>query len=469
MKPGYGNSFVAIAKKHFLLFPCLAGLVLSLCLYHLDSASYDMMSVDDQGLFQRIAINLLETASFSGSAGNEKPFSPVRPPLYPMILALIMKISGQDWLTLLRIIQLFSHLVTIWMIGRISLSLTGSNFSALLSSIIFALLPHTAALTHVVLSESLTIFLLVLCMFVTTKIRSGEQRNPPLVIALAIFMGLLILMRPTFFFFPLFILLAILSQLRAYKYSVAYVLIFFLFLGLVLLPWSVANYRVGLKFTPLRLAGIGFNLMAGIVKSTPGLHRDIEAIAIQMDRNEKIKEINEFLTEGDHRIRLNEQGNFSSEAKETLAASFLIYADAWKIDPPATTDIIAADRLLRYAANSWIQHHPWEYSAVMKNNLRTLLFAEYQPFVYHRLTGYAFMFANSMRSALYVLSLAGLIAAFLTKQGQMTILPLMVIMYLIMIHIPMHTEPRYFVEAYPFMALFVPCIFPRKQMFSVPQ
>ncbi len=456
MKPDQENSFLSIAKKHFLLLPCVAGLVLSLCLYHLDSASYDMMSIDDQGLFQRIAINLLENASFSGSTGNEKPFCPVRPPLYSMILALIMKISGKDWLTLLRIIQLFSHIVTIWMIGRISLYLTGSRFSALLSSIIFALLPHTAALTHVVLTESLTIFLLVICMFMTTKIRSGEQIHLHLVIALAIVMGLLILMRPTFLFFPLFILLAILPQLRLYKYSVAYILVFFLFLALVLLPWSVTNYKVGHKFTPLRLAGTGFNVMAGIVKSTPVLHKDIEAIAMQMNKNEKKKKINEFLTEGDHRVRLNEQGNFSSEAKETLAASFLTYADAWKINPPAATDIIAADRVLRYAANSWIQHHPWEYIAVMKNNLVVLLFGEYQPFVYHRLTGSAFIFANSMRGALYLLSLTGLIAAFIKKRGQMTILPFMVIIYLIIIHIPMHTEPRYFVEAYPFMALAVP-------------
>lgn len=469
MKPGHGNSFTAIAKKHFLLFPCVAGFVFSLCLYHLDSASYDMMSVDDQGLFQRIAINLSETGSFSGSAGNEKPFSPVRPPLYPMILAFIMKTAGQYWLTLLRIIQLFSHVVTIWMIGRISLSLTGSRFSALLSSIIFALLPHTAALTHVVLTESLTIFLLVLCMFVTTKIRSGEQIKPPLVIALAIFMGFLILMRPTFLFFPLFILLAILPQLRVYKYTVAYVLFFFLFLGLVLLPWSVANYRVGHKFTPLRLAGIGFNLMAGIVKSTPVLHGDLEALAMHMDGNGGENETNELLAKGGHRIRLDEQGNFSPEVKETLAASFLIYADAWEITPPPATDIIAADKFLRHAANSWIRYHPWEYGLVMKNNLRTLLVGEYQPFVYHRLTGAAFTLANGMRNALYVLSLAGLIAAFLTKQGRMTVLPLMVIIYLIMIHIPMHAEPRYFVEAYPFMALLVPCIiFPLKHKLSAP-
>jgi 4-amino-4-deoxy-L-arabinose transferase-like glycosyltransferase len=444
-------------KWRLLVLPCLAAFVLSLYFSNIDRFPYDALSPDDQGLFQRIALNMAVDGSFSGSTGKEKVFCPVRPPLYPVCLALTRTVSDEDWLFLVRVLQIAAHVLTIWLMGKIAFIISqGSQRFAFLAAAAAAFIPHTAALTHVLLTESFTLFLLALSVYLALRAESGRATNRS-AIQLAISFGMLILMRPVFLLLPPLLVLYFFLRTRFRIFSVPTLVLFFFFLVFAMLPWSLVQYVNVQKFTP-GFTCIGHGLIAGILEGSPSLRKELEVIAADPENNsaEKKEATIAFLEQNPDDIRLDAQGQFDDRTKELITLSFLIYADAWKVDPPPVKSVVLADGYLKHASLAWITAHPPGYLSVMKNNLYTLLLGSYQPLVYHQLSGLPFAFSQYARFVLYALFLAGIFAATLKGRLQHLGIPLLTIGYLLIVHIPMHTEPRYLVEAYPFMALAVP-------------
>lgn len=446
-------------KKILFIIPIIIGLFLSIFFSHRDEFKYDPLFPNDAGLFERIAFNLKSDLAFSGSTGEEKVFCPVRPPLYPVILALLMKVFGEGWEVVLRILQILAYLSTIWIISRIAIELNnGNEFAAFIASVTAAFIPHTAALTHTILTESFTIFLLALSVLLTVKTKLRGSAISYMVTAVSY--GLLILIRPTFLLLPPIILLYLIFPFRRPRIVLSRLAIFSLSLFLLLLPWILVNYSFGNKITPTRLAGVGFNMMTGIMWPKPNFDEEVHKFEmLQKDDTMESKEITVMAARDNIKgTWLNEKVAFNDQATQIIRTSVLLYLDAWKDQPPRVESVMAADTVLLKSAVLWIRTHPFAYLSVMTNNLNNMLFGEYQPLVYDQLSRHGLYLVNLGRIVLYILCLLGIVAAILSGRFHSIYLPMVIISYHLFIYMPMHTEPRYLVEAYPFMALTIPCI-----------
>jgi hypothetical protein len=152
------------------------------------------------------------------------------------------------------------------------------------------------------------------------------------------------------------------------------------------------------------------------------------------------------------------------EIKRLVSLSLLTYHEAWALAPPSTELVIISDRFLRKVALEWIKKNPKEFLIVMYGNARELIFGTYEPLVYHELKKPLLVFTSMVRIMLYVFFMAGLVRVLSRSRFYLALLPLMIICYLIAIHTPMHTEPRYFVYSYVFMALVIPACLTRNYM-----
>lgn len=452
--PGLKNFF----SKYIFIFPLLAGLCLSLFFSLFVNYDYNPLNVNDQGLHQRIAANLAHDFTFSGATGPVKPFCPVRSPLYPVLLAVIMKAAGVKWLFAVRAVQIILHLATIRLIWEIALCLYDRNrYAAFTASMTAALIPHTALLTHDVMSETLTIFLLAACIHITLKSESGPgYRN---YLLLGICGGLLILTRPVFLLLLPLLWLYLFIHSCDKKAVFIRILLSAFSVMIIMLPWMIAGKKALHQYRIFQNSGTGFNLMFGIFRSNPFFVQDIRKAAHEFETDSSGKEITirtiqtKYLNAG-----LKDIDTSTEEARRFLAISFMVYTDAWRTNPPEPGLVIAADNFLNMASISWIRVHPKEYLSVLPSHLKLLILEKYTPEVYRDLKGRAFGTSDYFKYVLYGLFLAGMVSGIKKGRVIQATLPLIVIIYILAIHLPMNAERRYFMPAYPVMALTAPML-----------
>ncbi len=428
----------------------------------LDNYPYALSSPDDQGLFQRIAMNLLNRGAFSGSLSGPAVFCPTRPPLYPLILALTWKISGGMSLLPIRIIQVVSYLLTLYLISQIASMVAGGDrkyglFSALFASII----PFAAAATHVILTESLTLFFLTMAVFLAVKYRTKPSRF--FLLLLGISLGLLVLQRPTFMLIPVVFLGYVLLSPKITKRNIIPVaLLIMLPLTAVVAPWSLyARSETG--SCALVRTGVGFNLMQGIVRSSPPLldkffddFRHFQAG--DFDKNEMTGRIDALLHSKEDIP--TQAGYFSPDIARLIDFALATYIATWHPQPPDPHRVIKCDLFLKKAASSWIRHYPLSFLRIVSANLNTLLLGDFQPLVYRQMEGYPYLYTAAVERVLWLLFAASTLVLLRRRQLNIVFFPLAIVLYLIIVHWPMHTEPRYFIYAYTFMPIAVAALVP---------
>lgn len=426
-----------------------------------DSYPYAFSSPNDQGLFQRIALNLLKGGNFSGSVAGRAVFCPIRPPLYSFVLALTWKISGGMSLLPIRLIQGCCYLLTLYFISRIGTIVAGGDRRyGLLSALFASVMPFAAAAAHVILTESLTLFLLTTSVFLA--VRFGTNRGRASLAALGAILGLLILMRPTFMLIPGLFLLYVLFSLKIRKKEiVAVVLLIMLPLTAVVAPWTLyAKSETG-AWSLVR-TGVGFNIMQGIVRHNPRLlekfFQDYRHFQTDASGNREITAGIDTLLRSKEDIP-TQAGYFSPRIVKYINYALTTYIAAWQPRPPSARQIIECDRFLRKTAAVWIRHYPFHFSKIISANAENLLFGDFQPLVYQEIKGYLYLYTSVVKWALWLLFIAGTLVLLRQREFQIVFFPLAIVLYLIIVHSPMHTEPRYFIYAYTFMPMTLPALF----------
>lgn len=448
-----------LQSRLFYALPFVISFVYMLAFSTLDGYEYPLSACDDQGLFQRIALNLLKNGVFSGSLGSKTFFCPTRPPLYPFILAMTWKITGSTSLVPIRLIQGISYLFSIYFIYRIATTVTeGDRRYGALSALVASLIPFGAAATHVVLTESLALFFLSLSVLLAVRFRTKPV--PCLSLLLGISLALLVLQRPTFVLIPSVLFCYILfSPKVAAKNLLSLMLPLVLSFSVVLAPWTL--YKLSESGSCSPVYATGFVLMQGIADNNPSLRENLlRHWSYSADVTADGKSLRERL---DTFLRAEKEltaGDIATlpDTWKLIDLTAATYLQAWQTEPPSAQAVIQSDSFLKKMAFIWMKNHPWQYAAVVAANVRTLLFGSYQPLIHHAIGGYLYLYTAAVKWGLYLLSFAGTLILVLQRRFHVVFFPLTIFFYLIIVHSMMHTEPRYFMYAYTFMPMTVPVL-----------
>jgi len=434
-----------IAVTNVLFFACV------------DTYHYSTSSRNDQALFQRIALNILNHGEFSGSLNSELFFCPTRPPLYPLLLAGTWKITGTKALLPIRLIQGIAYLLSIFFIFRIAMMLTfGNKTYAFVSALYAALIPDLATTVHPILTEGLTLFFLSLSVFLAVSLRTKIQTSS--LVLLGLTLGFLILQRPSFTpIILLFIGYILYYARRTARHLLSIIVLVTIPLIMVITPWIMVNKIKKGSFSPAYTA-LGHNLMQGIMEKSPSslqyfMNNYFKTSARNLDRTPYYNKMEQYVA-SDHAMALSRNA-FSPEQNELIYLATLTYIESWWLKPSPPDKVILSDMFLKKAALHWIRNNPSEFSKMVAQNIATLVWGG-QPLVYQKVEGPIYVATLTIRLLLYILFFIGTIRLIRARRFALAFFPLTLILYLLIIHAPMHTEPRYFIYAYLFMTLAVP-------------
>lgn len=204
------------------------------------------------------AVNLLEGRGYSHV--DVPPYQPSlhKPPVYSIFLAIIYKIFGVN-INAVKIIQALLDTTGCLLLFYLLRHYFNERL-AFFGLVLAAFCPITAVYTNLVNPESLTLFFMILSLWLVSKsVRAG---NPWFIFTAGISTILMSYCRPEFFSF-VFIFGGYLF-VRQMKKDLKKVLLYALGVLLVMTPWVVRNYSLTGKFIPLTTgAGIGMTLFQG--------------------------------------------------------------------------------------------------------------------------------------------------------------------------------------------------------------
>ncbi len=227
---------------------------------------------DDPGdgvVYARLARNLLEQGVYSTDA--EAPFTPtlIRLPGYPLFLAGVYSIFGQENNTAVRIVQAVFDTGTCVIIGLIAFLWTGDEErkrkNGLLAFLLAALCPFIVIYTATILTETLTTFLMAaMTLTATLGLKATGNRKMFLWWSLTgLFAGTAVFLRPDNGLFAAGIgMTLVISELfltdadspkfsRRLPRAVWKGAVFSAIFVLVLTPWTMRNYRLFGVFQPI--------------------------------------------------------------------------------------------------------------------------------------------------------------------------------------------------------------------------
>lgn len=202
------------------------------------------------------AHNLLEHQVYSLDETDTPVPSFYKPPLYSVFIALVMEVFGKSFLAI-QLAQMAASLITALLITRIA-----AHWVPKTAPWVFGLMmlsPYEAVYTGVVLSETLTTFLLVAAAYAILTL-DGMKRW----VLGGMFLGLCVLTRDVYS--PMVILVAALwiaiGQGRRLDRCID-ATVFVLSFCLVVLPWTVRNYLVADQFVLVTKGRLGYGLWVG--------------------------------------------------------------------------------------------------------------------------------------------------------------------------------------------------------------
>jgi len=178
-----------------------------------------------------------------------------RSPGYPIFLAGLIAVFGAAP----RMLYFFQALVNILTIFLVYMSLKHMNVKSQLRLFITLLfsLSTSFIFINVLYAEILTMFFVAIILFMSVHpaLRSRQWLQSLL---LGIAVGVLIYLRPTFLYLPVFILVCIIIlKIFSRRFPVRNYLVIIGIAFLTLAPWTIRNYTVFHQFIPLVSAGGG--------------------------------------------------------------------------------------------------------------------------------------------------------------------------------------------------------------------
>lgn len=448
-------------KLPIWLLLCLPALVTLLNCYwfaELDGYSHSSMATEDQGAFQRIGISLAEGGAYSCSTDPEKPFCPVRAPGVPVVFAACRLVFGARALTAIRILQVIALLATVLLLAYLAAVLAGHPRpwrTTLWIGLVIAILPHPAATTRLCQSEAFSMFgaaLLVACA--CWPCWTGRVRWRWRAVALGIVSAALILTRPAFMLLPLLAYAHILLLGRSPRRQRIWTVL--LSAGVLiagLLPWALVNYQHRGRLAVAHPA-VGFKLTLGIPELAD--HLDLP---IPDDPAVVLPEMRRWFDDPGRAPLFDDQGAPTPQTLQFIRVANVTFVTAWQYQrTPAAKDVQMSDAFLQRLAIAWILDNPLTYAGLVIEHVPQLLFGEYQPLVYCDVGSAVLAWTEFARYALYLVFVVGSIVCVRRRAFRLLIVPWGIFLYLLAIHIPMHVESRYLVQAHPFFPMVLACI-----------
>jgi 4-amino-4-deoxy-L-arabinose transferase-like glycosyltransferase len=182
-----------------------------------------------------------------------------RAPLYPAFLASILLVAGEDYVAI-RVVQGLLGVATA-ALGFLAFAKLRPRFHAASGLAVLALLfldPSIHLLDGEILSESLAAFFMTAAVF--AAVRAGPR--PAGLAAAGLCLGLLMLTRPEHLFFPVALAL-VLAILRAPRWKLLLPCLL-VASALVILPWSIRNYRASERLIPISDGVLGCGVLLGL-------------------------------------------------------------------------------------------------------------------------------------------------------------------------------------------------------------
>jgi len=401
-------------RRHRRLVLCLviAALVRLAALYQFSEVE---RFHGDEAYYQKTARSIL--------AGDGHPGSH-RPPLYPAFVAAVYAVSGENPLTL-RLVQIGVSLLAVFVVFRIVTARFGER-AATYSALTCALVPSLVHYTHFLWSECLAATLLILFVW-ALDLYDRTERTGLMALAGAC-LGLNALVRETWAFFGVVVLLGVLWRHRAnWRKAMAPAAAFAGCLVLVLTPWAVRNYRVHDSFV-LVATGHWLPLAQG------NLFDQDDWLLGVVKTNEERREL---------------RGASDAEREaywKTVTLDAVRAEQPWWIFKKTirNTGLLFSVRgqAVRFIWRGWIDLPPWQAYAVI---------------------------ATSVAGHLLAMGLA-IAALWLVRGGWLKPVVVVTVLYTIGIHVIANATSRYLVPLMPLLALFVgPLLAKREWVVSRPR
>lgn len=207
--------------------------------------SYPTTPVADAADYQRLATGLVRGHGYVNSAGVGTAW---RPPAYPVFLAGIFKLAGAD-IQRTTLIQALLGGLTVLALIALGAMLIGWQ-RALLAGAIAAIYPVLVWLPRLLLSENLSLFLLLLSL--CTAVLYFRTSRIVWMIVFGVLCGIASLVREANLLLPIAVAAGLLiTRFRNWRQLIAPLGAMAVAFILTLVPWTIRNYRVFHEFVPI--------------------------------------------------------------------------------------------------------------------------------------------------------------------------------------------------------------------------
>ena len=234
--------------QHLKLY-ILGILILAVALRIYGAMSHPTVPANDAGDYHRLAIGLVQGQGYVNAASSSTAW---RPPAYPVFLAGIYGLAGVNVLRA-TIVQAFIGGLTV--LALIALGLLILDWrQALIAGALAAVYPAFVWLPRLLLSENLSLFLLLLSLCAIAMYLRTSRLAWMIVFAVLCAMNTLV--RGANLFLPLAVALGLVfiwwrSRSLNRGQLIAPLLVMSIAFVVTLLPWTVRNYRVLHQFIPI--------------------------------------------------------------------------------------------------------------------------------------------------------------------------------------------------------------------------
>jgi len=379
-----------------------------------------------------IAQNLIAGNGFSI---NDTEPTTRRSPGYPMFLAGLIAVFGPAP----RMLYIFQALINVLTIFLVFLALKYNNVKSPLRLFIILLFSLSTSFIYinVLYAEILTMFFVALILFLSVypALCSRRWLQSPL---LGIAVGVLIFLRPTFLYLPIFILICVVI-LKIFKprFPIRNYLVITGIALLTLAPWTIRNYVVFRQFIPLVSAGGGelwganFEIANRVVWNSVS---DIQKYENQRTANHALQ--NKRISE--YRLKYN-------------------------LDNPEKLN-----RFLSQQGKAIILAHPFRYTLLSINRLMIFWFSPPMgSTTLKSISSVIFVVTLLLKYSVTILAIFGL-WKFARQDFHGAFVWLTILLYLTLLHAATHSIQRYFLPVIP-LAYFGLGYFLNTQIFNKPQ
>jgi 4-amino-4-deoxy-L-arabinose transferase-like glycosyltransferase len=336
-----------------------------------------------------------------------------KPPSYIIFVGTLYTLLGHVPNVVLFIQSIIFVLICIifYFLSRSILNEKTSILSSILLSLYFPLAYYTSG----ILTETFITFMLIISISLLMKYKEASNNN--ILLICGIFLGIAILCKPIFIFFPFAIAVYFIIQKIGYKKVLVSSGILFLGTGSILSIWILRNYIVFGDFILLSRDNMGFIVLKSV-----------------LDQDYK------YLLWND--VHHWTQDHSNDPRKELLNDIEGRVDKEFQFDPKKSKDALYIKEAIKL-----IYQDPLQYIAGCLVRILRLWVS------YPTRSGFLFkLFVTSYDLLLLLLGVIGFI--FARRQWRDLSIFWLPIVYISIMHLPMHVEPRYSVPIKPYLLIF---------------